>query len=115
MDPKSTKRSKLSIMQWNCRALTSKIPHLLYYLQIHSAIDILMLQSLNISPKTLPQLDGYYYPPIYKTENGRVMVATYVSTKLHFTKTEPLSSTFQTVELVIAVCVFRQTWESLLS
>lgn len=83
MDP------SLSVLQWNCRALTSKIPHLLYYLQIHSSIHVLMLQSLNISPKALPQLDGFYYPPVYSAEKERVMVATYVSTKLHYTKTNP--------------------------
>ena len=43
-----------------------------------------MLQSLNVGPKSLPHLDGYYYPPVVGLEDGRVMVATYVSTTLTY-------------------------------
>ena len=43
-----------------------------------------MLQSLNVQAWALPQLDGYYYPPVMGTEGGRVMVATYVSTRLTY-------------------------------
>ena len=34
--------------------------------------------------RALPQLNGYYYPPVMGTEGGRVMVATYVSTRLAY-------------------------------
>jgi exonuclease III len=33
----------------------------------------------------LPKLDGYYYPPVCDTENGRVMTATYVSISITYT------------------------------
>ena len=43
-----------------------------------------MLQSLNAKSHSLPRLDGYYYPPEMGLENGRVKVATYVSTRLKY-------------------------------
>ena len=40
-----------------------KVPFLQDYLRNHSRLDVLMLQSLNVQARALPQLDGYYYPP----------------------------------------------------
>lgn len=52
-----------------------------------------MLQSLNVGAKSLPHLDGYYYPPEVGLENGRVMVATYVSTRLtYFPQASPATT-----------------------
>ncbi|KAL8594381.1 hypothetical protein ACOMHN_032968 [Nucella lapillus] len=42
-----------------------------------------MLQSLNISKNRLPTLDGYY-APVVGLEGDRVMVATYVSSRLSY-------------------------------
>ena len=53
-------------------------------MQTHPQVDVLMLQSLNVQARALPQLDGYYYPLVTGVEGGRVMVATYVSTRLTY-------------------------------
>ena len=60
----SRAKQRLSILQWNCRSITGKVPFLLDYMQIHQQVDVLMLQSLNVQARALPQLDGYYYPPV---------------------------------------------------
>ena len=78
----SRARQRLSILQWNCRSVTGNSPFLLDYMQTHSQVDVLMLQSLNVQARVFPQLDGYYYPPVTGVEGGRVMVATHVSTWL---------------------------------
>ena len=80
----SRARQRLSILQWNCRSITGKVPFLLDYMQTHPQVDVLMLQSLNVQARALPQLDGYYYPPVTGVEGDRVMVATYVSTRLTY-------------------------------
>ena len=41
----------------------------------------LSLSHNNVQAGALPQLDGYYYPPVTGVEGGRVMVATHVSTR----------------------------------
>ena len=64
--------------------ITGKVPFLLDYMQTHPQVDVLMLQSLNVQARALPQLDGYYYPPVTGVEGGRVMVATYVGTRLTY-------------------------------
>ena len=43
-----------------------------------------MLQSLNVQARALTQLDGNYYPPVTGVEDGRVVVVTYVSTRLTY-------------------------------
>ena len=78
-------RQKLSILQWNCRTINRKESFLLDYMQNFPAVDVLMLQSLNVDPKSLPLLEGYYYPPEVGIEDGRTMVATYVSSTLKYT------------------------------
>lgn len=72
----------LHILQWNCRSINTGLPHLQNYLKDNPDINILMLQSLNIIRNKLPNLSGFLYPPTYALERNRVMVATYVSTKL---------------------------------
>nr|KAG5710279.1 hypothetical protein BaRGS_008995 [Batillaria attramentaria] len=81
----------LSILQWNCRSVTGKAPFLRRYLQGKPKVDVLMLQSLNVRHQALPHLDGYYYPPAVDIEKGRVMVATYVSTRLTYVDADPLT------------------------
>ena len=54
----SRARQRLSILQWNCRSITEKVPFLLDYMQTHSQVDVLMLQSLNVQARALPQLKG---------------------------------------------------------
>ena len=63
-----------------------------------------MLQSLNVQARALPQLDGYYYPPVMGTEGGRVMVATYVSTRLTYS---PLDSPAGSVCYRLTTCAIR--------
>nr|KAG5689128.1 hypothetical protein BaRGS_013889 [Batillaria attramentaria] len=41
--------------------------------------------------KALPHLDGYYYSPAVDMEKGRVMVATYVSTRLSYVDADPMT------------------------
>ena len=94
----------LSILQWNCRSITGKIPFLLDYMQSHSRADVLMLQSLNVQSRSLPRLDGYYYPPVTGTEDGRVMVATYVSTRLTYSL---LDLPVKPVDCRLSTCAIR--------
>ena len=61
-------RQRLSILQWNCRSITGIVPFLLDYLQTHSQVDVLMLQSLNVQARALNQLDGYYYLPVTRSK-----------------------------------------------
>nr|KAG5687299.1 hypothetical protein BaRGS_016900 [Batillaria attramentaria] len=61
------------------------------YLQDKPKVDVLMLQSLNVRLQALPHLDGYYYPPAVDIEKGRVMVATYVSTRLSYVDADPMT------------------------
>ena len=109
-DPSSQKgvdggrNQSLSILQWNCRSITGKVPFLLDYLRNHSRIDVLMLQSLNVQARALPQLDGYYYPPVMGTEGGKVMVATYVSTRLTYS---PSDSPAGSVNCRLTTCAIR--------
>ena len=93
-------RQKLSILQWNCRTITNKVPYLVDYLR-NRRQDVLMLQSLNVGMKSLPHLDGYFYPPEVGLENGRVMVATYISTRLKYF---PQESPVPTVDCRLATC-----------
>ncbi|KAL8598089.1 hypothetical protein ACOMHN_030375 [Nucella lapillus] len=73
----------LTIIQWNCLSIQNKLPFLNDYLRHHPPTDILMLQSLNISKNRLPTLDGYY-APVVGLEGDRVMVATYISSRLSY-------------------------------
>ena len=63
-----------------------------------------MLQSLNFQAKALPQLGGYYYPPVMGTEGGRVAVATYVSTRLTYS---PFDSPAGSVSCRLTTCAIR--------
>ena len=94
----------LSIQQWKCRSITGKVPFLLDYLRNHSRVDVLMLQSLNVHTRALPQLDRYYYLPVMGTEDGRVMVATYVSTRLTYS---PFDSPAGSVNCRLTTCAIR--------
>ena len=49
----SRARQRLSILQWNCRSITGKVPFLLDYMQTHPQVDMLMLQSLNVQARAL--------------------------------------------------------------
>ena len=97
----SRAKQRLSILQWNCRSITGKVPFLLDYMQTHPQVDVLMLQSLNVQSRALPQLDGYYYPPVTGVEGDRVMVATYVSTRLTYS---PVVSPAGSVGCRLATC-----------
>ena len=94
-------RQRLSILQWNCRSITGKVPFLLDYMQTHSQVDVLMLQSMNVQARALPQLNGYDYPPVTGVEGGRVMVSTYVSTQLIYS---PLVSPAGSVGCRLTTC-----------
>jgi ribonuclease HI/exonuclease III len=80
----SKKVNQLSLLQWNCRSIQNKTHVLANFLKEHF-FHVLLLQSLNCSFFQLPKLDGYYYPPVCDTENGRVMTATYVSISITYT------------------------------
>ena len=70
-------------------------------MQTHPQVDVLMLQSLNVQARALPQLDGYFYPPVTGVEGDRVMVATYVSTRLTYS---PLVSPAGSVGCRLTTC-----------
>ena len=70
----SIARQRLSILQWNCRSITGKVPFLLDYMQTHPQVYVLMLQSLNVQARALPQLDGYYYPPVTGVWTGTTIL-----------------------------------------
>ena len=70
-------------------------------MQTHSQVNVLTLQSLNVQARALPQLDGYYYPPVTGVEGGRVMVAMYVSTRLTYS---PLVSPAGSVGCRLTTC-----------
>ena len=76
-------KRKLSILQWNCRAISNKISHLEEYLVGKPEIDVLLIQSLGGTSKTLPRLSGFY-PPVWAMESDKVAVATYVRSHLRY-------------------------------
>nr|KAG5691618.1 hypothetical protein BaRGS_023789 [Batillaria attramentaria] len=98
-------RGLLANLQANIKELRSEVqalrderagrpvqpPQLTPYLQDKPKVDVLMLQSLNVRLQALPHLDGYYYPPAVDMEKGRVMVATYVSTRLSYVDADPMT------------------------
>ena len=90
----------LNILQWNCRSISNKTAHLQNYLTSHKT-DIMMLQSLNVTPNKMPNLPGYYFPPIVGTEKGKVMVAIYVSVLLTFSV---LQRPVDSVDCRLTVC-----------
>ena len=69
----------IRIMQWNCRSINNKMDRLLPLLRTKCP-DVIALQSLCNNVFSLPNIEGYYYPPItdrrfkYREE----LVATYV-------------------------------------
>jgi ribonuclease HI/exonuclease III len=76
---------KLSVIQWNCRSVTGKVPFLTDYLRDHPQTDLLLLQSLGVEPRALPRLDGFFFPPVTSCEKGKAQTVTYVSTRLTYT------------------------------
>lgn len=93
-------RNHLSIFQWNCRAIQNKGHVLSNFLRQH-IFHVVLLQSLNCTAFQLPKLDGYYYPPVYHTENGRVMTATYVSTSIMY---KSLSTPTNSIDCRVSLC-----------
>ena len=71
------------------------------FLFIRQKVGYELLRSLNVQPRELPQLDGYYYPPVTGIEGGRVMVATHVSTQLTYS---PLVSPASSVGCRLTTC-----------
>ena len=70
------------IIQWNCRSLHQNLNHFKAFLS-QNKTDIICLQSVLRSSKELPYLDGFYFPPFYQcNKDGKVALATYVSTKI---------------------------------
>ena len=64
-------------------------------------MDVLLLQSLNTSPSSLPKIDGFQYPPEIGVEGNRAMVATYVASRLQYS---PQESPAQTQECRLSSC-----------
>ena len=56
--------NKISILQWNCRSLSTNQHYLQQYLKNHRH-HVLVLQSLNIVKSKLPKIDNYFFPPVY--------------------------------------------------
>jgi ribonuclease HI len=73
----------ISIFQWNCRAIQNKVPVLSNFFKQHF-FHVVLLQSLNCTAFQLPKLDGFYYPPVFQAEKGRVMTAIYISIAITF-------------------------------
>ena len=75
-------QEQLTVLQWNCRSLHQNKYELLNYLTSHD-VDLLCLQSLGRDVNDLPQIEGFYFPPLYRRNlNKKIAVATYISTKL---------------------------------
>lgn len=78
----------LCFLQWNCRSISKKVPVLQHYLN-EKRCDVLAIQSLKVAPKSLPLLEGYYYPPEFALNKGKVAVATYVRDTLTYRRIDP--------------------------
>ena len=69
----------IRIMQWNCRSINNKMDRLLQLLRTKNP-DVIALQSLCNNVFSLPNIEGYYYPPITdrRFKYQEELVATYV-------------------------------------
>ena len=75
--------NQTNILQWNCRNIKTNSHYLVQYL--HESpydYDILCLQSLAVKKEDLTILKGYYYPPFYSLQDGKVRSAIYVKDSL---------------------------------
>ena len=93
----------LKILQWNCRNFYTNFDEFTQFLQ-KNPCDILCLQSINRKPVELPCLDGFYYPPFYKTNyKSRIGVATYVRSSICVRKVKsPVENDLQvSIELIV--------------
>lgn len=80
----------ISFFQWNCRSIKANVHFLNQYL-VKNSHKILLLQSLNTEFKFLPNLDGYFYPPVCSRTDGvaKVYTAIYIreDTEYHWIPT----------------------------
>ncbi|KAL8604361.1 hypothetical protein ACOMHN_028124 [Nucella lapillus] len=83
MPSASSSAKDTNILQWNCRNINTNSHYLKQHLHQSSRdYGILCLQSLAVKKEDLPVLKGYYYPPFYSLQDGKVRTATYVKDSL---------------------------------
>ena len=75
--PNQPTENDLSILQWNCRSLFTNVERLSQLLSEHS-FDVLALQSVGTTSKTLPILEGYHYPPFKRISEKKYRTVFYV-------------------------------------
>ena len=75
----------LSVFQWNCRSLSTNFHYLQQYIS-ENQHPILCLTSLNQNWKKLPQIQGYFYPPVFscKEIGGKIGAAIYIRNDLEY-------------------------------
>ena len=89
---KKKKNGYIKILQWNCRSILKNIDYLKQYLSSKN-IQVLLLQSLNVSSDNLPIIPGYYHPPVFEQCLGRAQTAIYIREGLDFCiRTPPVSN-----------------------
>lgn len=77
-------KTKLKILQWNCRSLNINLHYLIQYIN-QSCCHVICLQSINCLSKKLPKIEGYHYPPITeKTSRAeeKIYTATYIKVEI---------------------------------
>jgi len=78
------KQESICLLQWNCRSITRNLPYLLQHLT-DQRYQILILQSLNVDRNNVPNIPGYYYPPIRQTNCIKVYTCIYIEKGLEYT------------------------------
>ena len=78
------------ILQWNARSLSSNLLSFEHYVQ-EGNYSVLALQSLNVERHRLPNLENYFYPPLYSINdaNKKVQSALYIKCNLEYTQIVP--------------------------
>lgn len=80
----------IKILQWNCRSIDKNMDQLSQFLTSQPC-HILCLQSLNVRHLNLPNIQGYFFPPIYSIDKkiNRVSTAIYIRSDIAYTNFNP--------------------------
>ena len=91
--------NSINILQWNTRSLIKNVPYLNQYLATNH-FQALLLQSLNVNEPNLPELSGYYFPPVHEQTDpvSRIQTAIYIRKGLHYCiRTSPAPKTIASI------------------
>lgn len=81
--PPTTPERRVSLIQWNCRSISTNLDQFTQFLHsLPETPSLLCLQSLNVRKQGLPTLKDYYYPPFFSLDGNKVRTATYVKNTL---------------------------------